>query len=135
MADKMTKRDWFEEIRAIVEGSDYEDVAGALEFIDHQVELLDAKAVKAAERAAAKKADGDDLRQTVLGILTEEAQTADDITAAIGDETITKAKVVARLAQLCKANVAEKEQVKTEDGRRVMAYRLCDISYSADEAE
>lgn len=135
MADKMTKRDWFEEIRAIVEGSDYEDVAGALEFIDHQVELLDAKTVKAAERAAAKKADGDDLRQTVLGILTEEAQTADDITAAIGDETITKAKVVARLAQLCKANVAEKEQVKTEDGRRVMAYRLCDISYSADEAE
>jgi len=135
MADKMTKRDWFGEIRAIVEGSDYEDVAGALEFIDHQVELLDAKAVKAAERAAAKKADGDELRQTVLGILTEEAQTADDITAAIGDETVTKAKVVARLAQLCKANVAEKERVKTEDGRRVMAYRLCDISYSADEAE
>jgi len=132
MADKMTKRDWFGEIRAIVEGSDYEDVAGALEFIDHQVELLDAKAVKAAERAAAKKADGDELRQTVLGILTEEAQTADDITAAIGDETVTKAKVVARLTQLCKANVAEKEQVKTDDGRRVMAYALADISYPAD---
>jgi len=132
MADKMTKRDWFGEIRAIVEGSDYEDVAGALEFIDHQVELLDAKAVKAVERAAAKKADGDELRQTVLGILTEEAQTADDITAAIGDETVTKAKVVARLTQLCKANVAEKEQVKTDDGRRVMAYALADISYPAD---
>jgi len=132
MADKMTKRDWFGEIRAIVEGSDSEDVAGALEFIDHQVELLDAKAVKAAERAAAKKADGDELRQTVLGILTEEAQTADDITAAIGDETVTKAKVVARLTQLCKANVAEKEQVKTDDGRRVMAYALADISYPAD---
>ena len=132
MADKMTKRDWFGEIRAIVEGSDYEDVAGALEFIDHQVELLDAKAVKAAERAAAKKADGDELRQTVLGILAEEFQTADDMTAAIGDETVTKAKVVARLTQLCKANVAEKEQVKTEDSRRVMAYRLCDISYPAN---
>ncbi|MCC8068780.1 MAG: hypothetical protein LIO71_03320 [Ruminococcus sp.] len=135
MADKMTKRDWFGEIRTIVEGSDYEDVAGALEFIDHQVELLDAKAVKAAERAAAKKADGDELRQTVLGILTEEAQTADDITAAIGDETITKAKVVARLTQLVKAGAATKEQVKTDDGRRVMEYKLCDISYAAEDAE
>lgn len=135
MADKMTKRDWFGEIRTIVEGSDYEDVAGALEFIDHQVELLDAKAVKAAERAAAKKADGDELRQTVLGILTEEAQTADDITAAIGDETITKAKVVARLTQLVKAGAATKEQVKTDDGRRVMVYKLCDISYAAEDAE
>lgn len=121
---KITKKDWYAQIRAVVEASDNEQKEGILGFIDHEVELLEAKAAKAAERAASKKADGDELRNAVQAVLTDELQTIDAITAQIEGEEITKAKVTARLTQLVKAEVAVKDMVKTEDGRKVTAYKL-----------
>ena len=121
---KITKKDWYAQIRVIVEASDNEQKEGILGFIDHEVELLEAKAAKAAERAASKKADGDELRNAVQAVLTDELQTIDAITAQIDGEDITKAKVTARLTQLVKAGVATKDMVKTEDGRKVTAYKL-----------
>ena len=121
---KVTKKDWYAQIRAVVEASDNEQKEGILGFIDHEVELLEAKAAKAAERAASKKADGDELRNAVQAVLTDELQTIDAITAQIEGEDITKAKVTARLTQLVKAGVATKDMVKTEDCRKVTAYKL-----------
>jgi Fic family protein len=121
---KVTKKDWYAQIRAVVEASDNEQKEGILGFIDHEVELLEAKAAKAAERAASKKADGDELRNAVQAVLTDELQTIDAITAQIEGEDITKAKVTARLTQLVKAGVATKDMVKTEDGHKVTAYKL-----------
>ena len=121
---KITKKDWYAQIRVIVEESDNEQKEGILGFIDHEVELLEAKAAKAAERAASKKADGDELRNAVQAVLTNDLQTIDAITAQIEGEDITKAKVTARLTQLVKAGVATKDMVKTEDGRKVTAYKL-----------
>lgn len=121
---KVTKKDWYAQIRAVVEASDNEQKEGILGFIDHEVKLLEAKAAKAAERAASKKADGDELRNAVQAVLTDELQTIDAITAQIEGEDITKAKVTARLTQLVKAGVATKDMVKTEDGRKVTAYKL-----------
>ena len=121
---KVTKKDWYAQIRAVVEASDNEQKEGILGFIDHEVELLEAKAAKAAERAASKKADGDELRNAVKAVLTDELQTIDAITAQIEGEDITKAKVTARLTQLVKAGVATKDIVKTEDSRKVTAYKL-----------
>lgn len=121
---KVTKKDWYAKIRAVVEASDNEQKEGILGFIDHEVELLEAKAAKAAERAASKKADGDELRNAVQAVLTDELQTIDAITAQIEGEDITKAKVTARLTQLVKAGVATKDMVKTEDSRKVTAYKL-----------
>lgn len=121
---KVTKKDWYAQIRAVVEASDNEQKEGILGFIDHEVELLEAKAAKAAERAASKKADGDELRNAVQAVLTDELQTIDAITAQIDGEDVTKAKVTARLTQLVKAGVAAKDMVKTEDGRKVTAYKL-----------
>lgn len=121
---KITKKDWYAQIRAVVEASDNEQKEGILGFIDHEVELLETKAAKAAERAASKKADGDELRNAVQAVLTDELQTIDAITAQIEGEEITKAKVTARLTQLVKAEVAVKDMVKTEDGRKVTAYKL-----------
>ena len=69
---KVTKKDWYAQIRAVVEASDNEQKEGILGFIDHEVELLEAKAAKAAERAASKKADGDELRNAVQAVLTDE---------------------------------------------------------------
>lgn len=121
---KVTKKDWYAQIRAVVEASDNEQKEGILGFIDHEVELLEAKAAKAAERAASKKADGDELRNAVQAVLTDELQTIDAITAQIEGEDITKAKVTARLTQLVKAGVVTKDMVKTEDSRKVTAYKL-----------
>jgi hypothetical protein len=94
-----------------------------VEFIDAQVELLAKKAEKAKERAATKKVEGDELREVVKAVLTEDFQAIDEIVAQIDGEDITKAKVTARLTQLVKAELAEKEQIKVGD-RKVMAYRL-----------
>lgn len=130
---KVTKKDWYAQIRAVVEASNNEQKEGILGFIDHEVELLEAKAAKAAERAASKKADGDELRNAVQAVLTDELQTIDAITAQIDGEDVTKAKVTARLTQLVKAGVAAKDMVKTEDGRKVTAYKLG--SGDVDEGE
>ena len=124
MADvKMTKAMWFEEIKAVVEASGAEHAAEMVEFIDAEMARLAAKAEKAKERAAAKKVEGDELREVVRAVLTDEFQAIDAIVAQIDGEDVTKAKVTARLTQLVKAEMAEKDQIKVGD-RKVMAYRL-----------
>lgn len=121
---KMTKAMWFEAIKAVVEASEAEQKDEMVAFIDAQVELLAKKADKAKERAAAKKVEGDELREVVQSVLTEELQTIDAIVDKIDGEDVTKAKITARLTQLVKAGLAEKEAIKAGD-RKVMAYRAC----------
>lgn len=124
MADvKMTKKDWFEELKGIVEASEYAQKDEAVAFIDAQIELLDNKAEKAKVRAAAKKAETDELKAVVASLLTEELQTADVIAAKIEGEDISKQKVVSRLTALVKDGVAVKEQIKVEKDKK-MAYKL-----------
>ena len=121
---KMTKAMWFEEIKAVVEGCEHEQKAEMLEFIDKQLEYLDGKKKAAAERAAKKRAEGDALRDAVEQVLTDELQSIDQITAQIEGEDVTKAKVTARLTQLVKAELAQKDMIKEESGRKVTAYKL-----------
>ena len=117
---KMTKKDYFEEIKTVLE--DAKETALA-EVMAHEIALLENKAIKNKERAEARKIAGDELRDTISNILIDDLQTVDEIVEQIDDEEITKAKVVARLTQLVNLNEAIKEQVKTEDGKKVMAYR------------
>ena len=113
----MTNKEMFEQIKGKL--TDAEEIA----FIETQIAALDRKAAKAKERAAAKKAEGDELRAEVQAILTEEFQSAQAITDAIGKEDVTKAKVIARLKQLVDTGVAVKEEVKIGD-KKQMAYKL-----------
>ena len=117
---KMTKKDYFEEIKTVLE--DAKETALA-EVMAHEIALLENKAIKNKERAEARKIAGDELRDTISNILIDDLQTGDEIVEQIDDEEITKAKVVARLTQLVNLNEAIKEQIKTEDGKKVMAYR------------
>ena len=140
MADtKITKKDFFAAIRTMVEGIEtVGDIPAdkVLEFIDTQVAQIDAKAAKAKARAGEKKAEGDALRAEVAAHITTEFQTADDITALVkGFEDVTKAKVVARLTQLVNAGIVVKEQIKTEDGRKVMSYKLSESDDAAEDSE
>ena len=123
---KMTKKDWYAMIKEVVEASDMEQKTEMLDFIDAQLDQLSKKAEKAKERAKVKAEKSDEMKDAILSTLTEDFQTADAITAqveALGFEDVTKAKVTARLTQLVAAEVAIKESMKAEDGRKVMHYR------------
>ena len=121
---KMTKKDYYTLIKEKVEETNIEEKDKLIEFINKQISQIEAKAEKAKIRAIEKQKAGDELRDKVKSILTNELQTADAIVAQIDDEDVTKAKVIARLTQLVKNDDVEKEDVKTEDGRSVKAYKI-----------
>ena len=120
---KVTKKEYYAMLKEVVENSNSENKDELVEFIEKQITLLDNKAAKAKERAAEKRAEGDELRALVEATLTDEYQTIADITEQIDNEDVTKAKVTARLTQLVKDGLAVKEEAKTEDGKKVMVYR------------
>ena len=124
MEKKLTKKDFYAMLTEIVEATEVEMKEDLLAFIDKEVNLIDAKAEKAKARAAEKKAEGDALRDAVQAVLTEEYQTINDIASQVEGEEITKAKITARLTSLVKNGLAEKADVKTEDGKTVKAYKL-----------
>ena len=121
---KITKKEYYSMLKEIVMKSNVDDKDELVTFIDKQVQLLNNKAEKAKVRAIEKKVEGDELRNTVEATLTEEYQTIADIIAQIDDEEISKAKVTARLTSLVKSGIAIKEEAKTEDGKKIMVYRL-----------
>ena len=124
MEKRMTKKDYYEMLKTTVEGVEVENKEDLLTFIDRELELIENKSVKAKERAAEKRAEGDELRAAVKSILTTENQTIDEIFGQIEGEDLTRAKIVARLTQLVKTGEAKKEEVKSEDGKRIMVYAL-----------
>ena len=128
---KVTKREYFERIIEIAEAAGATDIA---DFARKQIKQLEAKAEKAKERAAKTKAEGDALREAVQAVLTEDYQTIDAITEQVDFEDVTRAKVVARLTQLVKNNIAEKEMVKVEGAsKKQTAYKLATVE--SDEVE
>ena len=128
MEKKITKREKFEMLKEIIRGDVNVEMtveqAELIDFLDAQIVAIDTKAEKAKARNAVKKANGDELRDVVQSILTNELQTIDAIVAQIEGEEITKAKITARLTSLVKNGIAEKEDVKDEEGRKLKAYKL-----------
>ena len=130
--EKITKREMFEAIKETFEtGSCKFDAATVMAFCDKEIASLDAKAAKAKERAAAKKAEADVLMGQVEDALTDEFQVIADIATAVAgvNADATVSKVTYRLGKLVEAGVAEKTQVtipatETTKARKVQAYRL-----------
>lgn len=131
--EKITKREMFEAIKETFEtGSCKYDAETVKAFCDKEIASLDAKAAKAKERAAAKKAEADVLMGQVQDALTDEYQVIADIAAAVAEVNAdaTVSKVQYRLSKLVENQIAEKSQVtlektETSKARKVMAYRLC----------
>ena len=129
--EKITKREMFEAIKETFEtGACKYDAATVMAFCDKEIASLDAKAAKAKERAAAKKAEADVLMGQVEGALTGEFQTIADIAATVStvNADATVSKVTYRLTKLVEAGVAEKTDVSVPgvDGgkaRKVKAFR------------
>ena len=120
---KRNKTEKYAAIREILVGVNAD--ADLIELCDTETALIASKKEKAQARAAVKKAEGDELRATVLAHVTTEFQTADEILASIEDvEELTRGKVVNRLSALVAAALVEKGDGKTDDGRKIKVYRL-----------
>jgi uncharacterized protein YrzB (UPF0473 family) len=125
---KITKVEKLTMIRDILAGDGYTEVTEEaimlIDFVDEQIEQIQSKAEKAKQRAAEKKAEGDALRNTIQSLMTNEWQSIDEIFNQIEDEGVTRSKITARLTQLIKAGVIEKDSQKGETGNKQMVYRL-----------
>ena len=123
---KLTKKDMFLQIRDILETKDIEDKEGLIEFVDNQIASLEKKAVKAKEKAAEKRAVGDELKDLVKSLLTNDYQTINDLLEQIDGADVTRAKVQARVTALVNDGYAEKADVETEAGKTAKAYRIAE---------
>ena len=133
MEKKITKREMYEAIKTgCTTGEWTVSDAEIVEFCDNEIALLDKKAIKAKERAAEKRAAGDELTDAVRAALTDEFTIIADIAAKVAEtygEDATVARVTYRLTQLVKNGEAENGDVKVEGGegqktRTIKAYRL-----------
>ena len=129
---KITKRDMFTNIINVFQtGESAYDPADVIAFCEKEIAALDSKAVKAKERAAAKKAEADVLLDQVKAVLTADFQPIADIAAAVAEVNpdATVAKVTNRLTKLVGAEVAEKTDLTIPgvDGaksRKVKGFRM-----------
>ena len=97
-------------------------------FAENEIALLDKKAVKAKERAAAKKTEADELTEAVFSAMTEEFEPIAEIASRIEGEDVTVAKVAYRLRKLAEAGRAEKTELTIPGGegqksRKVVGYK------------
>lgn len=137
--EKITKREMFEAIKGLAESgalhmADFNEAisdSAVAEFCANEIALLDKKAVKAKERAAQKRAEGDELTDAVRSALTDEFEPIADIAARISGEDVTVARVQYRLRKLAESGRAVKEQITVpasegQKARKIMAYKLAD---------
>ena len=129
--EKLTKKEIYEGIRKYYETGVQElDIDVVVEFCTKEIAALDAKAAKAKERAAAKKAETDELMIQVQDALTDEFQTIADIYAAIegANADATVSRITYRLSKLVESGLAERTEVTVAgvDGgksRKVKAFK------------
>lgn len=134
---KVSKREMFEAIKGLAESGALHMVdfnenitdEAVAEFCANEIDLLDKKAAKAKERAAAKKAEGDELTEQIYNVLSnDEFMTIPEIVKALGDEDVSAQKASYRLRTLVAENRAEKTEVSVPgaDGGKAskkVAYR------------
>lgn len=127
---KVSKRDYLTAIiEAMHTGNIKYDPNDVIAFCEHEIELLDKKTAKAKERAAAKRAEGDELTEQIYDILSgDEFMTIPEIVKALGDEDVSAQKASYRLRSLVEANRAEKTEITVagSDGGKAskrVAYR------------
>lgn len=138
--EKMTKRNVYEALinyansGVMAYAADEGDVVVTAEalaaFAENEIALLDKKAIKAKERAATKRAEGDELTAVVRQVMsTEEFEPIPVIAARIESEDATVGKVQYRLRKLVESGEAEKQELtipgtEGQKARKVQGYKL-----------
>ena len=110
---KATKKEMFEEIKAILTSGPNMAPTELVEFIDNEIEALNKKAEAARKARDKKKAEADTLLEEVFACLNDTSFTViPQIMENFKDnEDITPAKVTARLTKLVRENKVEKDSV------------------------
>ena len=83
--NKMTKKDYFAQVRSIIDSTDVENKSDILAFIDHEVSLLNKKASKT---SAAKAEQHETLKAVILEVLADFARPV-TITEMMSDNRLT----------------------------------------------
>lgn len=126
MADtKMTKKEMYNGLIAtLTDNFEANEVQEYVDFLQKEIDILDHRAEKEKERRAAKKAEGDDLKDAVQEVIGAEPITAAAIADALAEDfpEVTKAKVTYRATQLVKDGAIFKVQIKNEEGKKIVAY-------------
>jgi hypothetical protein len=100
-------------------------------FVEEEIAALEAKAEKARERAAKKKAENDELGEKIYNIIVEKGSsvTLQELykILSVDDEEITTSKIVARLTKLVNSDKIDKAEATIEKSKK--------MTYFVKEAE
>lgn len=124
MEQKITKKNYYEQILAMLNPEDTPDLVN---FITHEIELIDTKSAKARAARAEKKEKGDPMLQFITNLLeekNEEWMSIEDVVELVPEEyEPTKSKVVSRLSLLVRNEFAEKAKALNENKKAIIVYR------------
>jgi len=111
MENKMTQRDYFNEIIALAKANDRPDL---VTFAEGRIAVLDSKVAK--RKPAKDKEENIALVERIREVLTSEGQTATEILGALNDTSLSNQKVSAMLKQMTADGIV----VKTMDKKRAL---------------
>lgn len=119
MKNTLTERDIY---TAMLNGT--LDAEVAKEFAEKKIAQLDKRNAGAKVRAERKRAEGNEITEGIFNVLTAEGMTRDQVAQAYGDESLSVAKVGARLNQLVSAGRVQKETIKVANGEGKMTNKV-----------
>ena len=132
------KTEYFEAIREylereaaakdLVELTEGLTIEETLAFLTKQIDQLKGQAEKAARRRESKAAESEELTGIIYEAIMVAGKliTAEEIVQNVSIENLTTRGVAARVGKLVQNGRVVKEYIKTEDGKKRIAYRVND---------
>jgi hypothetical protein len=114
MKDKMTKKDWFETIRAFLEESDFEPKEEALNFLSHEIELLNKKS--SSGKKTKNQKENEEIKKLILVALELFGKPV-TVTTMIKENSEMNKLSPQKLSALLKQLVESEEVVRTVEKR------------------
>ena len=131
MEKKMTKKEWFAQLKGIVENSQYADKDGALEFIAHEVALLEKKSGSKSMTKAQKENEVliEQVYDAMVGL--DKAMTVTELMAIDGFDFSNQ-----KLSALLKKLVDGGRVAKTVEGKKSLFKAIVEVDLEdEDEVE
>ena len=114
MKDKMTKKDWFETIKAFLEESDFEPKEEALNFLSHEIELLNKKS--SSSKKTKNQKENEEIKKLILVALELFGKPV-TVTTMIKENSEMNKLSPQKLSALLKQLVESEEVVRTVEKR------------------
>lgn len=121
MANKVTKKDNFNALRALALAAENADLVA---FIDHELELLAKKSANRSTKPTARQAENTEIKTKIVSVMeTGKAYRCAEIKAMI--PALAEGEGTQRTARLCNDLVSEGQLVKTID-KKVVYFALAE---------